>query len=180
MRAIAQPVRVVAILVGVLLAGTAAPAAAQKATITELGGATSKAVIEVDAPPSEVYAVMTDYARWRDVLTDIKAVSVKSGGREKAKVWFRSRALKDKATVVFDNERDRVVRFALDDGPPGARSRGEYVLTALDGGKRTRITATLYLDVVGAAGWFIRGKTIRGRRQNKLRYDLEDIARHFR
>jgi len=166
-------------LIGLFALALAATAAAEKATVTELGGKKTKAVIEVNASPAEVYAIMTDYADWRKVLTDIRKVSVKSGGRRDARVWFDSRALKDRATVEFDNVEDAVVRFRLVDGPPGARSNGEYVLEGIDGGKRTRITATLYLDVVGAAGWLIRSKTIRKNRQQKLRVDLEDIARHF-
>lgn len=166
-------------IVGLAVAAWAVPAAAQKATITELGGDKTQGVIEVNASPDQVFAVMTDYANWRRVFTDYKKVSVKSGDREKSRVWFSSRALKDKATIEFDNEPGRLIRYRLVDGPPGARSNGQYTLTPLDGGKRTRVTEVLYLDVKGAAGLFIRSKTIRSRRQAKVRVDLEDLARHF-
>lgn len=82
-------------------------------------------------------------------------------------------------TVQFDNDKDGVIRFRLVDGPRGARATGEYVLEGVDGGKRTRITATLYMNVVGAVGWLVRDTTIRQMRQKKLRTDLEDVARYF-
>lgn len=179
MWSIRRTLRVLPLLVGFFVAARAAHAAAEEATLTELGGAKTQGVIEVDASPARVYALVTDYDNWPNVLTDIKRVDVKSGGREDAKVWFDSRAMKHGVTVLFDNEKDAVIRFRLVDGPRGARATGEYVLEGVDGGKRTKITATLYMNVVGVVGWLVRDKTIRKMRQRKLRTDLEDVARYF-
>lgn len=149
---IRQTLRVVAVGVGFFVAARAAPAAAEEATLTELGGARTQGVIEVDASPARVYALVTYYENWPNVLSDIKRVDVKSGPRDEAKVWFDSRAMKHGVTVQFDNDKDGVIRFRLVDGPRGARATGEYVLEGVDGGTRTRIRATLYMNVVGAVG----------------------------
>ena len=174
-----QRLRLLAAILGLFVLGRAGPAAAEEATLTELGGAKTQGIIEVDASPARVYAVMTDYENWPNVLTDVKAASVKAGGRDDAKVRFDSRAMKHAVTVLFDNDADAAIRFRLVDGPRGARATGEYLLESVDGGKRTRITATLYMNVVGVVGWLVRDKTIRKMRQQKLRTDLEDGARYF-
>lgn len=176
---IRQSAHVLAIAIGLVIVARGAPAVAEEATLTELGGAKTQGVIVVDASPAKVYTLVTDYENWPNVLTDIKRVDVKSGGRQEAKVWFDSRAMKHGVTVQFDNTKDSVINFRLVDGPRGARATGEYVLEEIDGGKRTKITATLYMNVVGAVGWLVRDKTIRKMRQKKLRTDLEDLARYF-
>lgn len=164
-----------------LAIAVAAPiASAEPATITEASHTNSKGTITVDASPADVYALMTEYASWRRFLTDITSVKVLSGGRRDARVKMESRALGHEVTIAFDNEVDRAIRFKLVDGPHGARATGEYLLVATDGGKRTRIDATLYMDVVGVAGVFISDKKIRTMRQAKLRADLDDVARWLR
>ena len=52
-------------------------------------------------------------------------------------------------------------------------------MTPIDGGRRTRVVARLYMDVVGMPGLFIRDSTIRDMRQAKLRADLTDLAARF-
>jgi len=174
-----KPLPLLAAILGLFVLGRAGPAAAQEATLTELGGAKTQGIIEVDASPTRVYAVMTGYANWPHVLTDVKSAAVKAGGREDAKVRFDSRAMKHAVTVQFDNDADVALRFRMVDGPRGARATGEYLVVSLDGGRRTRITATLYMNVVGVVGWLVRDKTIRKMRQQKLRTDLEDVARYL-
>lgn len=165
---------------GILLASGAGAARADEVPLVELGGAQTLGIVEVDAPPSTVYAVVTDYQGWTEVLTDIKSVALKSGGRADARVRFASRAMKHSVTVQFTNEPDVAIRFRLVDGPSGARARGEYLLEPTDGGRRTRIRATLYMDVVGVPAWFVRDSTVRGMRQRKLRTDLLDLSRYVR
>lgn len=162
------------------LTSIANTAPVERVTISEASKTVSKATITVDAPPADIYALMTDYASWRKFLTDIVSVKVESGGRRDARVRMKSRALENTATVAFDNDPGRAVRFKLVDGPPGARATGEYLLVGIDGGKRTRIDATLYMDVVGAVGILVTNKKIRNMRQAKLRADLEDLARWMR
>jgi uncharacterized membrane protein len=153
---------------------------AEHAAISEVSKTVSKGTITVDAPAPDVYALITDYAQWRKVLTDIASVKVESGGQRDARVRMESRALEHEVTIAFDNDPDRAVRFKLVDGPRGARATGEYLLIGIDGGKRTRVEATLYMDVVGGVGIFVTDKKIRKMRQAKLRADLEDVARWMR
>jgi hypothetical protein len=49
----------------------------------------------------------------------------------------------------------------------------------VDGGARTRVVASFYLDVHGVVGLFMSAKKVRGMRQAKLRADLGDVAARF-
>lgn len=137
------------------------------------------ASVVVNASPAQIYEVATDYARWPQILTDIKRVKVESGGRRDAKVRFRSVALEHEVAVKFDNIENREIRFHSVDAPPGAHASGTYTLEPIDGGKRTKVVATFYLDVGGVAGLFVRDKTLRAMRHAKLRSDLVDVLRRF-
>lgn len=157
----------------------ASEANADVVTVVEKPAHTTEGTVTVDAPPHAVYDLVTDYAKWRTVLGDVLSVTVKSGDREHGTVRFKSRALEHEVTVAFDNIKDQRISFRGIDGPPGGRASGMYLLTPIDNGTRTRITASLYLDVVGLPSAFIRDSTIRGMRNAKLRADLTDVQRHF-
>lgn len=160
-----------------LMLALAATAHAQRATITEVSGTVTRGVITVNATPADVYALITSYAAWRSFLSDVVWARIEHGGRHDATVRMKTRSLGREATVRFDNVPDRAIRFTLIDGPPGARARGQYVLVPVDGGRRTRVEAELYMDVVGFADLFISGAKIRRMRRAKLSADLEDAAR---
>jgi len=164
-----------------VLAAVAGDARAQPQTIAlvERPDHVTEGRIVIDAPPSEVYALVTDYANWRAVFSDITKVDVESGGRDDARVRFRSRALGHTVTVVFANAPDRKVSFRGVEGPPGGRARGEYTFEPIDGGKRTQVTAQLYMDVKGAPSWFVSGSKIRTMRRDKLSADFNDAAKYF-
>jgi uncharacterized membrane protein len=137
---------------------------------------TTEATVEVDAPPARIYALVTDYARWPQLLGDVRSVKVERGGPRDARVRFRSEILDHTVTVQFDNDPGRVIHFVGVEGPPGGRARGTYVLEPIDNGRRTRVHASFYLDVVGAAGVFVTDKKLRTMREAKLRADLTDVA----
>jgi hypothetical protein len=162
-----------------LLATLALTPAARAVTLVERPGHVTEASVTVDGSPAEVYALVTDYANWRRVFTDVESVSVTRGGREHAQVRFRSRAFGNTVNVQFDNVPGRMIRFRGDRGPHGAKAGGDYALTPLDGGTRTRITARFYLDVDGPAALFVREKKLRGIRRAKLTADLTDAQRRF-
>jgi uncharacterized membrane protein len=170
--------------ISILIAGTfgvllASEARAEQSVLTERSGHVTEAVITVDAAPAEVYRVVTDYAHWPTVLSDVTSVTVEAGGRRDARVRFRSRALEHEVAVVFDNDPDRTIRFRSVDAPPGARASGEYQLVAIDGGKRTQITAKFFLDVSWPTSWLIRDSKVRSMRRTKLEHDLDDVERRF-
>lgn len=170
-------------LVATLVFASSPVQASGPAQVSELPDHTTQVRIVVDAPPSEVYAVATDYARWPGILTDVRAVKIEAGGRDNAKVRIQSRAFDRQVTVVFANVPGRSISFRGAPPQPGERSalraRGNYVLTPIDGGRRTLVVATLYVDVKGAASLFVRDSKIRKARQAKLRADWEDVANHF-
>lgn len=141
--------------------------------------ATSEASVELRGTPEQIYTLVTNYREWPALLSDVEWVKVKSGGRTDAEVRFASRSMGHEITVKFANEPGRVVRFKLTDGPHGAAAWGEYRLVPVSN-TITRVDGTLYMDVTGAAGWFIRDKTIRSMRDGKLRRDLEDLAKRFK
>lgn len=145
----------------------------------ERPGHITEASVVIDATPEEAYALVTDYANWPRIFSDIKSVSVEGGGRENARVRFKSKALGTTVTVQFANEPGKAIRFKGIKGPPGGRAHGEYLLTPVDGGKRTLVTASLYVDLVGPTSWVVRGSKVPKMRDAKLRADLGDAADHF-
>jgi uncharacterized membrane protein len=145
-------------------------------SLQEMPGHTTEATVDVDAPPAVVYALVTDYARWPQLLGDVRSVKVERGGPRDARVKFRSEILDHTVTVLFDNDPDRSIKFIGVEGPPGGRARGSYLLEPIDGGRRTRVHASLFLDVVGPAGVFVTDSKLRRMREAKLRADLTDVA----
>lgn len=142
----------------------------------EAPGHTTEADLVLDAPPARVYALVTSYARWPALLGDVRSVKVERGGSRDARVRFHSRILDHTVTVQFDNQPDRVIAFVGVAGPPGGRASGSYVLTPIDGGRRTRIHASLHLEVVGIGRLFVGDAKLRHMREAKLRADLGDVA----
>jgi uncharacterized membrane protein len=167
------------LLAGSFVALLVADARAQPVVLTEKPGHVTEVVVTVDASPAEIYALVTNYARWPSVLTDVSSVKVEAGGARDARVRFRSKALGHEVAVVFDNDPDRAIRFHSVDAPPGAHARGDYLLAPLDGGKRTQVTASFYLDVSWPTSWMISSSTVRGMRRAKLERDTTDVVRWF-
>lgn len=139
----------------------------------------SEARITVEASPSEVYGVMTDYARWPQIFSDVRSVAIERGGRDDARVRFRSRLLRYEVTVQFHNEPGHRIAFEGVTGPPGGRASGWYVLAAIDGGHRTEVHASLHLELVGVPRLLIGEARVRAVREAKLAIDLADAARAF-
>jgi uncharacterized membrane protein len=164
--------------IGTLLA-VATHAYAEPVQLAELPNHVTQASVVINASPDDIYELVTTYRNWGTILSDIRSVTVEDGDRDNARVRFKSRAIGRTVTVQFDNVPGRSISFRGVEGPPGGRSSGEYDLVAIDGGKRTRVTASLYMNVVGAAGVFVSDGKLRKMRQAKLRADLGDITRYF-
>jgi hypothetical protein len=168
-----------AVLAALALSTEAFGGADPSIQLVEKPGHITETTIVVDAPPRQVYDLLTDYPRWQAVFSDVLSLEVRPGGREHAEVRFKSRALEHWVTVRFDNIPGQVVRFRNVKTPLGTRARGEYRLMPLDNGTRTQITAWVYLDVVGASGLFVRDNTIREYRRAKVAADAQDVMRRF-
>jgi uncharacterized membrane protein len=164
-------------LIVALAVAHAAPVAAQGLTMRERSADVTEATIVVDAPPAQVYEVTTDYRRWPALFSDIRSVKVQGGTRDRARVRFHSHVLDRDVTVQFDNLPGRALRFVAISGAPGGRARGEYVLTPIDGGRRTQVTARLYLKIVGPARLVVSAHDALVMRRAKLRADLTDTQR---
>ncbi len=143
------------------------------AILSELPDRTTRGTLTIDAPPAAVYQLVTDYARWPAVLSDVASVRIESGDRARAHVRFHSRVSDDTGMLVFDNIPDRLIRFR------GEQTTGLYRLTPIDGGTRTQVTADLHVEVGGIAGWFVSDAKLRSLRRKKLQIDLDDVARWF-
>lgn len=166
-------------IIGALVVAGTAERRGEAIPLTERPDHVTSAVVIVDAPAEEIYALMTDYANWRQVLSDVTSVRVEGGGRDDARVRFHSRAIGHTVTVQFENDPGRAIRFRGVEGPPGGRARGEFRLTPIDGGTRTQVDASFYLDVVGPAGWLVRDKATRAMRRTKLQADMSDVMAYF-
>jgi uncharacterized membrane protein len=151
----------------------------ENVSLTENPDYVTEATVIIDAPPAQIYELVTDYARWPQILSDIKSVKVEAGGRRDARIRFRSVALEHEVTVNFDNIANRELRFRSVNLIPGAHASGAYVLQPMDGGTRTMVVATLYLRVGGLARAFVSAKKAQAMRQSKLRADLGDVAARF-
>jgi uncharacterized membrane protein len=153
--------------------------AARTALTEKPGHATTLGSITIDAPPADVYRLITAYTRWPTTLSDVTRVTVESGGPHNARVRFDSKILEHEVAVEFDNIPDRAIRFHSYDAPPGAHARGEYRLEPIDGGKRTHVTASFTLQVGGLAKLLISSAKVDRMRRAKLARDLDDVARSF-
>lgn len=169
-RAVTGAVTLVAITV-------AAPSAdAQTISIREGGSHETEASVIVDATPHEIYELVTDYANWRYVFSDVLWVKLESGGREDGRVRFKSKTLDTTVTVQFKNVADQSITFVGVKGPPGGKAHGSYVFTPVGDGSQTLVTARLYLDVDGIGALFVREKRLRSMRRAKLAADLRDTV----
>ncbi len=157
----------------------ATQAQAEVVQLAELPDHVTEGRVVIDATPDDVYKLVTDYARWPRILSDIRSVHVERGGPHDARVEFRSNAIGRSVTVEFDNDPGHSISFRGVKGPPGGRAGGHYALIPLDDGKRTLVVARLYMELVGAPSLFVRDKTIREMRRAKLESDLTDIAHYF-
>lgn len=153
--------------------------AADPFTLVDKPNHVTEATLTIDASPAEVYGLVTDYANWPRLLSDVRGVKVERPGRESAVVRFKSAAFGRTVTVEFANEANHIIRFKGIKGPPGGVARGTYLMEPIDGGQRTRVTATLYLDIVGPASLFVSDAKIKRMRHAKLRSDLSDVLRAF-
>jgi hypothetical protein len=156
--------------------GMLSPAHSEPLPLYEAGNQTTEATVIIDASPSQVYALVTDYDRWPALFSDVRSAHVERGSRDHARVGFYSKIIDHDLIVEFDNDPGKAIRFIGIEGPRGGRAKGTYVLEPIDGGKRTRVTATLYLAVVGLTKVFVSDSKLRTMRQAKLRADLNDVV----
>lgn len=170
--------RVVAgVVTAFAVSAVSAPVAdAQTIKIREGADHETEASVVVDATPHEIYSLVTDYANWQSVFSDVLSVKLEAGGREDGRVRFKSRILDSTVTVQFKNVADHKITFVGIKGPPGGKAHGSYVFTPIGDGSQTLVTARFYLDVDGIGALFVREKRLRRMRHAKLAADMRDAV----
>lgn len=149
---------------------------AQVISIREGGSHETEASVVIDGTPQEIYELVTDYANWPQIFSDVLSVKLESGGRENGRVRFKSRTLDTTVTVQFKNVADQSITFVGVKGPPGGKAHGSYVFTPVGDGSQTLVTARLYLDVDGIGALFVRENRLRAMRRAKLAADMRDAV----
>lgn len=164
-------------IAGILLA-VPARAATPSIRIWDTDSNTSQAFVDLHATPAAIYRVVTDYARWPSLFSDVTRVTVLSGGPANATIEFESQTLDREVTVQFENGPENV-RFHLVSGPPGVKSRGDFVVEPGPDASTTRVRGTLFMDASFPASLIVSDKKLVWMRQTKLRRDLEDLRKRF-
>jgi uncharacterized membrane protein len=141
------------------------------------GGAVTEGEVTVPGTPAEIYAAVTDYARWPAIFSNLRTSTVKSGDAVAATVETVSTKGK-RHTLVFKNDPlALVVRFEERGGR--AEARAEITFRSARRAGFTVVRARLYADVHGAAGLFVRDSTIRSKREHKVMGDLSRLHAYF-
>jgi hypothetical protein len=168
--------RAAVLVAAVALAGKAR---GEPTILTENPGNATLGVVTVDAPPSEIYRLATEYGAWPRVFSDTSDVKIVRGDRRDARVQFRSKALEHVVEIQFDNIPNQAIRFRAVAAPPGAKAGGVYQLVPIDGGRRTRVVARLVMEVSGLARVLASPDKVMAMRRAKVQHDLDDLSRHF-
>lgn len=113
--------------------------------------------VEIDAPPAQVMAVLTDFASYPSFLPDMSAAEVVRHAGEVWEVRFRLRLIRElEYTLQLTRTGDRALRWTLLEGAFKS-NEGGWSLAPLDGGARTR--ADYEIDV--SLGLFVPGNILR-------------------
>jgi polyketide cyclase/dehydrase/lipid transport protein len=167
-----------AIFAAAVIAPSDASAGGPTVRVWDVQANVAEAVVDVHASPDAIYRVVTNYAQWPGLFSDVRKVSVLSGGPRDATVRFESQTLERQVTVRFDNGPDSV-RFQLVDGPPGVKSTGKFVVEPGQDPSWTRIRGSLFMDASFPASMFVSAKKLAWMRHTKLSRDLEDLRKRF-
>ncbi|MEW5852667.1 MAG: SRPBCC family protein [Myxococcota bacterium] len=138
----------------------------------------SLGAVELAAPAEQVYATLTDYGRWPQVFQGIRSTTVVSGGRDDARVQFRSLRFERPYTMQFRNEPGRLVRFAVVDGVMGSEIRARLKLVPVST-ETTRLDVHLETELPSVLDLVLPERLVQEKRAGMLRTHLEDLRRFF-
>lgn len=177
---------IVAILISAGAAAAAAGYDAAPVVSAEAEGGSGgvvRAVFDIDAPPSVVWATLTDCAgatRFMPKLISCRIVQRDPAGRwEIREHRLRGGALKPVMRNVFraDFQPGREIAFHRVDGD-WKRSDGAWRLTPLAGGKATHVTYEIHVAVNGPVpAALVRGAVAKGAPEAMLALRRECVAR---
>jgi hypothetical protein len=135
--------------------------------------ATSEGEVVLAAAPATVYAVLTDATRWPAIFPRVRSATARGGGG----VDIVSRKGKHRSLRFANDPRTLTVRFTESGG--AADVYAEIVLEPGVVVGTTRARARLRADVSGFRSWFVSERTVREKRERRLRQYLADLDRYF-
>ncbi|GGO53320.1 cyclase [Streptomyces daqingensis] len=107
--------------------------------------------ITIDAAPSAVMGVISDFARypeWTDEVKEAEVLSEDGAGRaEQVRLLLDAGAIKDEHTLAYEWHGEHEVRWSLVKSQMLRSLDGVYRLAPLAGGERTEVTYQLTVDV---------------------------------
>ncbi len=107
--------------------------------------------ITIEASPAEVMAVIADFDRYSEWTGEVKQAEVlerdERGRAAKVRLVLDAGAIKDDHTLAYSWPRENVVEWSLVKSQMLRELTGSYALEPLAGGKRTKVTYTLTVDV---------------------------------
>ncbi len=113
--------------------------------------------VEIDAPPAQVMAALTDFASYPSFLPELEAAEVLRQSADGWEVRFRLQLIRDLGyTLQLTRSGERLLRWTLLEGVFKS-NEGGWTLTPLDGGART--LARYEIDV--SVGIFVPGNIVR-------------------
>ncbi|HTR55849.1 MAG TPA: hypothetical protein VMJ10_34470 [Kofleriaceae bacterium] len=132
----------------------------------------------VPGDPSEIFAVVEDYARWVEVFPDVARVIVTwRHGRDARVTLVKPDGNRDNLSF-HETPQARMLTFQ-DTGNAHAEVWGEIVCVPGDQPGTTRIHTRLYADVHGIASIVVRDGDVRKMREQRVQRDLVHVLGYF-
>lgn len=107
--------------------------------------------ITIEATPDEVMAVIADFGRYSEWTGEVKQAEVletdEQGRASKVRLVLDAGAIKDDHTLNYSWPAPGVVEWSLDKSQMLRQLDGSYSLEPEAGGKHTKVTYTLTVDV---------------------------------
>ncbi|MEV5241630.1 SRPBCC family protein [Streptomyces cinnamoneus] len=107
--------------------------------------------ITIEASPAEVMAVIADFDRYSEWTGEVKQAEVlekdEQGRASKVRLVLDAGAIKDDHTLNYSWPGANVVQWSLDKSQMLRQLDGSYSLEPTEGGKHTKVTYQLTVDV---------------------------------
>lgn len=111
----------------------------------------TRSSIIIDAPPTEVMGVISDFDRYPEWTGEVKEAEVlgrdQEGRAEQVRLLLDAGAIKDEHTLSYRWQGPHEVHWSLVKSQMLRELDGSYLLAPLRGGERTEVTYQLTVDV---------------------------------
>lgn len=169
------------VLAFVLAASASAAAAPAGVTITQdADPAMTVGDVVIDGDPAEVFAQVSDYRKWTEIMPDVARVEISEQRGDDAHVTLVSPS-GHRDNLHFHNQPQARMIYFEDTGNHGrADVWAEIVFAPGETAGSTRVHIRLYAKVHGVATLVIHEGNVREQRERKIAADLEHIRGYFR